>query len=504
MRSKALAIWLALSLLLSLIASAPSSAAAVGTTINPGSAQAEDPKQLVQDAAKLAKDQEYGAAAEKLMRAVELDPTSADAHRALGKVLVEKNDYEGAAAQFNCVLGFLPEDAETWASLGACYHTLGKLAEGIACFRRALEIDQYISNNKIVRDMLPIMERSAKDTGLGASPCTNSADDFLGDATRFRIARWDSERMPLKICVKDGASVPGYKADHAVYLKQAFSDWADASDGKIKLSYVTDESGSDIVCSWTDDPLHLIPLSEGGQALLIADNQGLNTVELKLATAAKQGASNVPITDSATQRACCHLVGHALGLIGHSGNPEDIMAISDGGSPSQTTLSRRDKTTLARLYALDEAVVAQYPLDPTLPPISGNPPCDSVRCELLKCRAASAISEKRYKDAVQLLDEALSLAPHNLSVANEIVLAYTALAKQAIGAAAPQLADQYFKKAQKCAEPFSTWPSLDDFAHSHLKVSLKDCLQEYLNFLESQNRKNDAHLVLSHIRSLEQ
>jgi tetratricopeptide (TPR) repeat protein len=467
-------------------------------------AQAEDPKQLVQEAAKLSADQEYAAAAEKLKRAVELEPTSIDAHRALGKVLVERNDYEGAAAQYNCVLALAPDDAETWASLGACYHTLGKLNEGIACFAKALEIDQYISNNKIVRDMLPIMERSATDPGLGTSPCKNSPDDYLADATRFRIARWASDRMPIKVFIKDGTGVPGYKPEYADLLKQGFSKWADASGNKLKFSYVNDEAGADIACSWTNDPTHVIAKCEGGQSLLSTDSQGLNKVDLRLATTAKLGGTEFSFPDDAEQRAELHLVGHALGLIGHSQNPEDIMALDSGSSPAQTILSPRDMNSLERLYGLDDAIVAQYPLDSTVPPLSGNPPCDGVRCELLKCRAATAIKEKHYTEGVRLLDAALAIAPNNLSVANEIVLAYTTLAKQAAAAGTPQIADEYFKKAQKCAEPFTSGSSLDAFVHSHLKGSLKDCLQEYLSFLESQNRKAEARLVLSHIRSLEQ
>jgi tetratricopeptide (TPR) repeat protein len=198
-----------------------------------------------------------------------------------------------------------------------------------------------------------------------------------------------------------------------------------------------------------------------------------------------------------------HLVGHALGLIGHSQESEDVMALNNVSS-AQTTLSGRDKNTLVRLYGLDDSIVSQYTLDSTVPPISGNAPCDGVRCELLKCRAATAISQKHYKDGVRLLDEALAIAPNNLSVANEIVLAYTALAQQAAGAGTPQLADDYFKRAQKIAEPFTVPSSIDAFVHSHLKGSLKDCLQQYLAFLESQNRKAEARLVLSHIRSLEQ
>jgi tetratricopeptide (TPR) repeat protein len=503
MRSRVDLIRLALPLMLPLLLVAPSSADPVGTAIVPTASQTEDPKQLLQDATKLAADQEYAAAADKLRRAVELDPASVDAHRALAKVLVERNDNEGSAAHYNCVLTLSPDDAETWASLGACYHTLGKLNEGIACFKKALELDPYISNNKIVRDMLPIMERSAKDPGLGTSPCRNSADDYLGEATRFRIGRWANDRMPIKVFIRDGAGTPGYKPEYAASLKQAFSQWSDASEGKLKFAYVNDEAGSDITCSWTNDPTHLIGKCEGGQSLLSADNQGLNKVELKLATMAKLGGTDFTFTDDAEQHAELHLVGHTLGIIGHSQDPDDIMALNDK-SPAQVSLSRSDKNTLLRLYGLDDAIVAQYPLDPTVPPISGNPPCDAVRCELLKGRAATAMNEKHYKEGVQLLDAALAIAPKNLSVVNEIVLAYTALARQAAAAGSAQLADEYFKKAQKCADPFTTGPTLDAFVHSHLRDSLKDCLQEYLNFLESQNRKAEARLVLSHIRSLEQ
>lgn len=464
----------------------------------------DDFKQHFESALKLAKDQEYAAAVDEMNKALELDPDSVDAHRELGKLLVDKNDYEGATTQFNRVLDLMPKDAETWASLGSCYQNLNKLPEAITCYHRALELDQYISTNKIVRGTLPILEQSLNTPGLGTTPCTSGQNDYLGDATRFRIARWDAGHMPIKVCLIESCNVPGYKPAFVDLIKQAFSSWEEASAKKIRFSYVSEPSAANIVCSWTNDPTHVIPASEGGQALLSADNEGLHKVDLTLATTGSAGLSVISFADAATERNYLHLVGHALGLIGHSDNPTDIMSPYDGVSEAKTDLSPRDKNTLLALCALDAETIAQYPLDPSLPPITGNAPCKAVHCEQTKYKGSEHVKREQYAEAIPVLENALRHCPDNFGIAKELVRAYTAMANKAVQAGSPLDAEQYFKKAESCAEPLSKGDFRTEFANSKLKESLKNCLEQHLKFLDAQNRKSEARIVSTQLRSLEQ
>jgi tetratricopeptide (TPR) repeat protein len=491
-------------LLATLIPFRASSAQTPDVSISAPAKPSDEFKQHFESALKLCKDQEYAAAAEEMKHALELDPDSVDAHRELGKMLVDKNDYEGAAAQFNRVLDLMPKDAETWASLGSCYQTLNKLPEAITCYRRALELDQYISTNKIVRGTLPVLEQSLNTPGLGTTPCTSGQNDYLGDATRFRIARWDTGRIPIKVCLIESGNVPGYKPAFVDCIKRAFSAWEEASGKKIQFSYVNEPSAANIVCSWTNDPTHVIPASEGGQALLSADNEGLHKVDLTLATTGSAGLSVNSFADAQTERNYLHLVGHALGLIGHSENPNDIMASYDGVSEVKTDLSPRDKNTLLALYSLGAETIAQYPLDPSLPPITGNAPCKAVHCEQTKYKGSEHMEHEQYAEAIPVLENALRHCPDNFGIAKELVCAYTAMANKAVQAGSPPDAEQYFKKAETCAEPLSKGDFLAEFANSKLKESLKNCLEQHLKFLDAQNRKSEARIVASQLRSLEQ
>jgi predicted Zn-dependent protease len=58
-----------------------------------------------------------------------------------------------------------------------------------------------------------------------------------------------------------------------------------------------------------------------------------------------------PVTDNLIRLISLHEIGHALGLIGHSHNPADIMFFSESLVDEKRDLTERDRKTLARLYA---------------------------------------------------------------------------------------------------------------------------------------------------------
>jgi predicted Zn-dependent protease len=65
-------------------------------------------------------------------------------------------------------------------------------------------------------------------------------------------------------------------------------------------------------------------------------------------------ASGLPQKESVLKRTLLHELGHALGLLGHSPNPDDIMSEQTAyllGNTLTHTLSEGDKTTLRLLYS---------------------------------------------------------------------------------------------------------------------------------------------------------
>lgn len=67
------------------------------------------------------------------------------------------------------------------------------------------------------------------------------------------------------------------------------------------------------------------------------------------------------ISDNQMRFISLHEVGHALGLIGHSPNPADIMFLGESLADITRYLSERDRQTLIRLYALPNALPKTNP-----------------------------------------------------------------------------------------------------------------------------------------------
>ena len=128
--------------------------------------------------------------------------------------------------------------------------------------------------------------------------------------------------MPLKVCIKSGDIVAGYRSNFVNILKQAFQDWADASNGLVNPIYVDSESNAAIVCTWTNNPKDMMSSAEGGHAMVIPNDEGITKGKIILLTVSPSGGV---VTDNNARRLDLHEIGHALGIMGHSKNSSDIM-----------------------------------------------------------------------------------------------------------------------------------------------------------------------------------
>jgi len=203
-------------------------------------------------------------------------------------------------------------------------------------------------------------------------------------------------KMPITVFIDD-ANVKPYKKFYKDAVKTAFSEWEKASRDAIKFQYVNDPARADIQVTWNENfedfpwqpKLEKEDLSAEKQkmkykkanaavqagSMLAMVAGGLIGVPI-LGTAGYLGGSlaapylgykgygnaklspgvkiNTKITEGMTdeqakvkiKQIAMHQIGHAIGIYGHSNNPEDIM-YSDFKA---TTLSKRDIKTIQELY----------------------------------------------------------------------------------------------------------------------------------------------------------
>jgi predicted Zn-dependent protease len=181
-----------------------------------------------------------------------------------------------------------------------------------------------------------------------ANDTVGGASDYYKDATRAGVLRWPQSQMPLRIYIEGGVNVSGYRPVFTSILKQAFMDWADATNGLIKLVFVPDILKANIICRWSDQPEKFKNSAEAGESRLYSDRYGIAKGELAILTVAS--SPTLPITDNRMRAIVLHEVGHLFGMTGHTSDPKDIMFFSASTSDAWRDLTARDKATLLHLY----------------------------------------------------------------------------------------------------------------------------------------------------------
>ena len=175
--------------------------------------------------------------------------------------------------------------------------------------------------------------------------CSASAsDDYFSRITMAsdgRITRFSHEPISVHI---EAPPVPAELQDAYVgNAKYALDQWARCSEEKLRFE-LSDSENADIRISWTDEPL----VGEGdplGEASLVRFDSGDFYVEMAILL------QDAPSLRAAVHRelkvVLLHELGHAIGLWGHSQDPNDIMYRRS----SAIYPTRRDKNTLLKLLS---------------------------------------------------------------------------------------------------------------------------------------------------------
>jgi len=305
----------------------------------------------------------------------------------LGLKTYQLENYPLAAQFFRQAMLNDPQNVNTRYYLADSLLKSNRLEEAQAEYQRILEIGPTTQAARLSQTALAQLRSYYNHTGglinlqSGASTANEAAgsnqtdsltgytprgDDYLSQITSGgRYVRWSLNKMPLRLYIDknpDRRHLQHFDARYSLSIPKALDVWVKALGGQLNYRKVDKPDNADIAITWVNRLDHhgfvkdkTISYTAGLTTPKIAQDQ-LRTMFVQIGVLDIQGK---PQTDQGIYETAVHEFGHALGILGHSENAEDVMYAQSRGV---ATLSVRDLNTIRRLY-IQQADISNRPPD---------------------------------------------------------------------------------------------------------------------------------------------
>lgn len=215
----------------------------------------------------------------------------------------------------------------------------------------------------------PLSSGSSPEPTLSSGPdrltgfTIKNGDDYfnnIGNASGY--VRWSFLKMPLRVYVdKAPRDISYFEAGYSSTVPEAMDVWKKALGGQLSYRMVNQPNEADILVGWVNgiDKHGFIKdenlIYTAGTTLPSIANGQLKTMRIQVATL---DIERKPQNRNAVLSTMIHEMGHALGLLGHSRTPGDMMYPETEGT--LFSLSQRDLNTIRKLY-VTEADISNVP-----------------------------------------------------------------------------------------------------------------------------------------------
>lgn len=298
---------------------------------------------------KLFEKHEYEPALDAFSKALEIDPNMVEAHWNSAISYSKLEEYDKCLAETLIVMEKRKHDAQAlFMAAEACQH-MHKFAEADQYYQKYLSIENTGVNAEVARRAIAIIENNFLGKPDG---------DYLADATKGGSACWPSSQMPLKVFIQEDLSVAGYIPEFSTTIKDAFSEWANVSDGKISFVFTDKQLEANITCSWTGDKMQLGSAKELGLTQTARRGDKIMSANIALYTLIDKPDLKREQRVAESKEVDLHEIGHALGLE-HSSQPYDTMYFETTPDGLEFALTPRDKKTILALYGNSSPSVSQ-------------------------------------------------------------------------------------------------------------------------------------------------
>ena len=271
-------------------------------------------------------------------------------------------------------------------------------------------------------------------------------------------------------------------------MKQALSDWEQASHGKISFDYVSDPAKAQITFTFTHSLRDAVTAAEGGHTVIVPDSKGgLVGANVSLLTVPLTGSE---LSSNYARRVDLHEIGHALGILGHSKNPDDIMFASVLPSNKNVSLTARDSKTLSMLYSDEALSIANKGID-TAKLVCGDPSSVVNRVLVLNNEAKVLMDNKDFPGAMSKLEQAKALEPNDPVVNTNLGSVYGNMALANMMLRNFSQAEIFFKRSIPLLEKGTG------------QMNLATIMKSYSRMLHMQNRAAEAAKIDARLTAMD-
>ena len=412
--------------------------------------------QLYNSSVTLIRNGDFSTAENVLRQAWQILPDDANILCNYGLALMKMGKLQEANERLLRGTQVKPDYDLMWLNLGLVQEGLGDLVSAKASLERFISLAPNNPYSERIKAHIPEIDKLLA-TGVG--PESLSKADYIDELSSDQKQRWSAARMPLKIYLKPGDGVPGYKPSYGAALEAALRDWIHALEGKMSIVKIDNQKSADIVVKWTNDVSAGINRSEGGDVRYLATPAGIDHADVTLLTL--DPSPTVRLTDSLVYWISLHELGHGLGIVGHSRNPADVMYFS---APQKVNpqLSSRDVQTIRRLYSEE-----------------------LENWMTLNDQGIKLMHAKKFDEAIVKLEKALKLQPDKTVIKTNIITTEGNHARQLLTENKLDQVEQHFARALDLEE------DLRDF-------NLAMLLNNYSVFLSRVARADEIKSLYAH------
>ena len=266
------------------------------------------------------------------LKAIEKDYYDVNSRYMYTQILMKEKQYDTAKAQYQIIIKSAP------ASKAA------KLSQqGIA------NIQEY--NRRLAEEKAALAKANAKEKAT-TDKKAQTTKSIPQSAEAKKLA---AETNYVKNAYRSGKKYTRPTGVIRVYIpndqtfkplmKQAYKEWSNAIGNSVSFSFVNSPSVA-------DDKITFIKLESSGSMQQAGNCQyskieGSNLLNNDI-TIAAYAPNGKPLPQASVYHVMLHEIGHSIGIMGHSTNPDDIMA--QGADKVIAHLSQRDKNTAKILY----------------------------------------------------------------------------------------------------------------------------------------------------------